>query len=248
MAYWDTLTREDILTKPIPVHELLPNSLYYPSSGFDGSVIKDCNTLAKDLGIFSFVYCDFARGEDELLREQQTMYGYQVFASRHVEKDELTPGGCVPLDLPPNFDPDQYTRFKHLWKSFAHWTVYERKAELSENHGPKRFSLLHIGGEGVATYQALYYSNKTTAKILAIIQDGHGYGLNWTSFVDVEGPLYWVINNNPYGMPEYIYYGGVGKDDKAYKILGWPGFIRERVIGMFYAEPATYCWVGFWKR
>jgi len=51
-----------------------------------------------------------------------------------------------------------------------------------ESYNPKRFSLLYIGGEGVATYQALYLSNRIKPKIVTVINPGTGFGLNWTDF------------------------------------------------------------------
>jgi hypothetical protein len=44
-------------------------------------------------------------------------------------------------------------------------------------HGPARFSLLFVGGEEVATYQALYWGNKVTATTIAIVQLGTGLAM-----------------------------------------------------------------------
>ena len=53
------LSNEDILNDVLPLHDILQNSVYYPSAGFDGGVIKHCNTRLKDEGIISFIYCDY---------------------------------------------------------------------------------------------------------------------------------------------------------------------------------------------
>jgi hypothetical protein len=102
--------------------------------------------------------------------------------------------------------------------------------------------LLYIGGEGVATYQALYWSNKTAPKALAIIQPGTGFGLNWTDFREQGAPLNWVVCNNPAGQqPDILYYGGIGKN---YAHFDWDGYQRFRIIQDYYGEGGE---VGVWQ-
>lgn len=84
-------------------------------------------------------------------------------------------------------------------------------------HGPVRFSLLFIGGEGVATYQALYWSNKTTAKAVAIIHPGTGSGFNWTNFLDGEKALGYTVTKNPYGQPDSMI-------SHSRELLHWHGY------------------------
>ena len=237
----DQLSKQDILEKPFPVKQLITNSLYYPSSGFDGGVIKDCNTKARDLKIQSFIYCDYATGYEKLKDQLNSFRGYHVFASRPVSKDELTPNGWQPK-LPPRINQRQYTRFRSTWKPFISWTVYERDEEFDADHGPSKFSLLYLGGEGVATYQALYWSNETAAKALAIIQPGTGFGLNWTDYTKPDGPLAWVVTNNPHGTPTILYYGGYLSN---YDDLKWEGYHKERVVKPYY--PSNKGEVGIWR-
>ncbi len=230
MSYLDTLTPEQITRGPLPLKDLLHNSLYYPSSGFDGGVIKDCNTLARNLNIVSFIYCDYAMGEATFKRYQDDFAGYHILATRSLTPRELTPNGWQPQP-PPRTDPQRYTRFRDKWQPFAHWTVYERDAHREETHGPKRFSLIYIGGEGVATYQAIYWSNRAAPRALAIIQPGTGFGLNWTDFTKKDGHLAWVVGQNPYGQPDTIYYGGIGDD---YSDFDWDHFVEIRCIRPYY--------------
>ncbi|WP_076791956.1 hypothetical protein [Chlorobium sp. KB01] len=232
MNWLDNITQEQIETGMFPLNEVLQNSFYYPSCGFDGGIIKDCNTIGRDLNIFSFVYCDYATGEQEFKQEQNTFLGYHVLGSRSVSHSELTPNGWRP-QFPPQFNLQDYQRYRDTWKPFINWTVYERDDNRDDNHGQKRFSLLYLGGEGVATYQALYWTNKIFPRALAIIQPGTGYGLNWTDFRDRNGALAWVINNNPVGQPELIYYGGYGN---GYSDFNWHGYVQSRIIRPYYNE------------
>ena len=232
MNWLNALSPESIAQQAFPLQEVLHNSFYYPSSWFDGGVVKDCNTLAKDLQINSFIYCDYAVGKAAFLQKQPTFVGYKVLASRNIATKELIPNGWHNI-LPPGVNRNDYQYYKNEWEQFIHWTVYEREQTRSEQHGPERFSLLYLGGEGVASYQALYWSNKAKPKALAIIQPGTGFGLNWTDFRDKDQALAWVVNQNPAGTPDLIYYGGVGKN---YHNLNWNNYQEQRTISSYYGK------------
>ena len=63
----------------------------------------------------------------------------------------------------------------------SHWAIFQRKPQTNHGHGPERFSLLFISGEGVATYQAIYFSNK--CRPMGIVLRGYsGFAGNWTKF------------------------------------------------------------------
>lgn len=232
MSYLDTITKQKIETELLPISEILQDSLYYPSCGFDGGVVKDCNTIGRDFRICNFIYCDYARGIQAFSEMQNTFIGYHILGSRSVRRSELIPAGWIP-SIPPNFDLAEYQRYKDEWKPFIHWTVYERDESRVEDHGPKRFSLLYLGGEGVATYQALYWTNKTCPKALAIIQPGNGFGHNWTNFKDKNASLAWVVYNNPAGIPQIIYYGGYCGP---YDDFDWSEYAELRIINSYYGN------------
>lgn len=78
MNWLDNITQEQIETGVFPLKEVLKNSFYYPSCGFDGGIVKDCNTRGRDLNIVSFVYCDYATGKEAFSQEQNTFLGYHV--------------------------------------------------------------------------------------------------------------------------------------------------------------------------
>lgn len=222
----ENLTTRTIQNKQLPINELLDNSFYYPSSGFDGGVIK---YYGKE--IQSFFYCDYATGGEALMSKLNNFLGYKLLGHRPIKQEELVPNGWK-MQPPPNFNLQRYYKYRDVFKKpFAHWAVYERLDSFSEIHGPNRFSLVYIGGEGVATYQALYWSNKKTAKALAIIQPGHGFGLNWTDFTKRDGALAWVVMNNPFGSPKIILHGGIGS---GYNDLDWEEYKLEKTINPYY--------------
>jgi len=45
--------------------------------------------------------------------------------------------------------------------------------------------------------------------------------------------LAWVVNNNPVGQPEFIYYGGYGN---GYSDFNWNGYVQSRIIKPYYNE------------
>lgn len=104
--------------------------------------------------------------------------------------------------------------------------------------------MLYIGGEGVATYQALYWANKKTAKAVAIIQPGTGFGFNWTDFRDRKGAFAWVVLQNEYGTPDTIFYGGI---NEGYDDFNWKDYQFEERIQPYYSGQQSGE-VTIWKR
>jgi hypothetical protein len=231
MNFLNHLKVDPVLSMPLPLQELLANSLFYPSCGFDGGVIKDCNTLRHSLGITSFIYCDYGISEEAFQFHQNSFAGYSVIGSRNLSISELIPNGWQ-QENPPSVEEKEYDQFRlNDITSFATWTIYERIAEETTSNKPKRFSLIYLSGEGVATYQALYWSNNEKPKAIAIIQPGTSFGCNWANFTNEDGPFGWVVKNNPTGIPKYIYNGGYGND---HPIEFWADFKLIDTIGNYY--------------
>ena len=204
---------------PLPLTELLQNSIYYPFSHFDGSVVK---AYGKDFQ--NFVYCDYGVTEADLVAKIETFRGYDVLTHRPVQKEELVPNGWkpqMPRHLLANYG--KYADWGVIKPPFAYWALYQRKPEYSDMHGPTQFSLLFVGGEGVATYQALYWSNGLTAKAIAIVQPGMGFGYNWTNFLDGSKTLGYVATENPHGQPDFIIACSP-------KLLNWPDYPRHSTM------------------
>ena len=73
--------------------DVLNDSLYYPSSGFDGSPMRHLSG-----NIHSFIYADYGVTSDELEEEVKTLgfLGYHKILSRSVTEKEPTPNGRQP--------------------------------------------------------------------------------------------------------------------------------------------------------
>ncbi len=183
-----------------PIASLLTYSIYYPASGFDGSIVKHYASTCSN-----FVYCDYGVKEDEFLKQIETFSGYDVLTYRPITQAELVPAGwqpTIPAHLLVNYD--KYAGMLADKPPFAYWVACQRKSGYDDEHGPLQFNLLFICGEGVATYQALYWSNRLTAKVVAVVRPGTGFGFNWTNFRDGQQALGYVVMKNPHGQPDYL--------------------------------------------
>ena len=183
----------------LPVAELLQGSVYYPASAIDGRPVKYLAGFSH-----SFVYADCNISQDALTRNLDTFKGYRRYHSRSVTREELCFKSFQPI-LPERTDGDpQRQHIQADFSPYALWAIYDRLPEFDEEHGPERFSLLFVGGDGVATFQSLYYSNQCTPSVIALIRCDAFTG-NWTQFFDPKTILARSVMQNPYGTPDYMF-------------------------------------------
>ena len=216
-----TLTREDILGKRIPMKELLENSVYYPACYSDGRPIKYCNTIWRKLGVNSFVYCDFAMSEGEAVHQLGTINGYHVLAHRSLTRNEYIPEGWR-LELGGRERNRYYDTFLGSAREFppyAHWAVFERDPGKDILHGPERFSLLYVGGEGLATFQQLYCHHHVAPEMLCFIQCW-GFAGNWTDFTAPGAAFATTLKRHPECIPECVCIGSYNEISGVLRVIG----------------------------
>lgn len=184
-----------------PINELLSESVYYPACEFDGRVIHFL------VGNFhSFVYVDYGVDSTEARNRVDGFRGYERIFFRAVTAGELRPTGWTPQPLLPiDGNPQSFQDYRK--PPFAYWAILQRQEGLDDKHGPKHFSLLYVGGDGAATFDALYW-NKASPALIAVFQ--HGFGCNWTQFEDSQQILGRLVLGNPAGRPTYLLHGGGG--------------------------------------
>lgn len=199
------LTREQIESSPIPMDELLKDSVYYPASRTDGRPIQYSNTIWRQLGVNSFVYCDFDVSERELMSDMQGMCGYRVFAHRRLRPEEYIPTDWK-LEMAGDRYWDSFLGTKNGPKHYAHWIVFERKETKDVMHGPARFSFLFVCGEGLATFQQLYCSRRIAPRMLCFIQCW-GFAGNWTNFTGCGAPFHRTLMKYRDCIPEWLCVG-----------------------------------------
>ena len=211
------LTSDAIKHQPIPLFDLLRESLYYPSCGFDGDPIKHLGG-----NVLSFVYVDYGHTRDAFMSALR-FTGYEPVAHRFVTESELSPDGYGTLKLCLG-EGNTLRYHDYIKKPFCVWSVFQRRGEFPAMHGPIRFSLLFICADGVATFEALYVANRVAPKVVAVIQPGHAFGYNWTDFTDPEQVFARTVLANPAGQPEMILFGGIGSDWRLYESPCWPTY------------------------
>lgn len=192
-----------------PRESLLEGSLFYPACGFDGSPVRRWQ-----LGFVSFVFCDFSVSEDDLngALTAKPFLGYREFSRRNLTHGDLSPLRVLDGDSDlsdvrkPMAEKNRYiemvnSALRENPKLFATWFVFERMCNCGPEHGPERFSLIYIRGEGAATYDALYNMNNLLPGGVCIIRPGTGFGGNYQNFHAV---LWEVINSNRRGLPKIL--------------------------------------------
>jgi hypothetical protein len=203
-----------------PLKAVLEHSLYYPASGFDGRPVQFLAGL-----VHSFIYVDYGVGQDRLHEalEENGFSGYRILGRKRLSQADLVPQGWTPT-VPSRFRENvlrgQGTVRSFAQAPFAEWLIFGREAGFGQEHGPDRFSLVYLGADGVATYQALYHTNRVAPLAVAIIQPGTGFGGNYTDFKKPEGFFAWTVLRAGSGpVPEYLVCGGMGLD---YERSFWP--------------------------
>jgi len=205
------------------IRDVLSRSLYYGASSRDGDPVRYLGGF-----VHSFIYVDFVFTRDEvwnsLHHEHRGFKGYDLVVCRDISLIELVPDGWVPINPDISRDGNPLLHFDWWKERFAIWAILERKAEFGEDFGPERLSFLYINGDAVATFQALYHGNRRAPEVVAIIQPGLGFGGNWTDFHNPEKIFGRSVLQNPHGKPNYILYGGWGRN---YRPCCWPDYDKE---------------------
>lgn len=229
---------DSIENEVFPLEDVLRESLYYPSSSFDGDPIKFFGG-----NVMSFIYVDYGHSQEEFNNALLSpgFLGYEPIASREVIETELAPNGWNPSISPAS---RERIRARPLSgeRPFCRWTIFQREKTLSDDHGPFRFSLLYLYADGVAAFQALYVSNKLVPKAVAVIQPGHSFGGNWTDFTNPEKIFAKSVMANPSGKPEWILYGGIGPRN-GYRKPCWPFY----QVNIGFVEKTGGGSIGIWS-
>ncbi|MBM3330101.1 MAG: hypothetical protein FJY67_11640 [Calditrichaeota bacterium] len=230
------------LASPFPAPDALSGCVYYPSCGFDGRPIQYCGGFTH-----SFVYVDYGYSRDRVfdeLHREGAFRGYRIAGCREVARSELV-GPCawevIQPDKQRDGDPVRY--IDHIKPPFALWAILDRLPHFGAEHGPVRLSLLYIGGEAVASYQALFYSHGIAPAMVAIIQPGEGFGYNWTNFFDSRGIFARTVCGSAGGQPGYLLVGGIGRDSDGYREPFWLDYGE---LLHFWKSDDGY--LGLWRR
>lgn len=210
---------------PFPRRDFFNSRIvYYPGSRTDGHPLR---IFGKAHTAHCFVYCDnslSAEGvEDQLEHVQHPGHptGYKKLAGLIVPENELTPIGWTPHPhikaMVRDASYPDFATSEPNGGSFAYWAVLERTDDFGEDHGPKRISILHIGGEGIATFDAFFCQKEFTLPYAILLHD-HGCGGSWAKFGGEVSPLWKLASEQGGQLPRWLLV--------AHNTKPWPGYVK----------------------
>lgn len=184
-------------------------TVYYPGAGDDGHPVSLC---ARAHAAHAFVYVDYGVPQETIRKQVHTFRGYEVEHLEEVSELTLRPGGWTEHIDRSELRPGAYD-FASV-EPFGLFAVLRRSETFEDAHGPRRLAILFVGGDGYATFDALYcQEDGTPAPFLIVIQDG-GFSGNFDRFG--AGGLLEYIARGRGVLPEWLL---VGKPSSA-----WPGY------------------------
>lgn len=220
---------ERSLDGPLPVDDLLVDSVYYPGSGTDGDPILYLATY-----FWSFVYADYGytpASVREALRAG-AFGDYRLLGHRAVTEEELPlirwnseTGGRLAYGVPVENNAPPF--FRRGECPFAEWALLEDR----RTRPARVISLLFIGADGVTLFDKLYADRDIAPACICVIQAPPAMGgFNWTNFEDENGELMQSLRRVSSGLPRFLLYGGSGNPEwykkpcwSAYRLrLAWP--------------------------
>lgn len=179
--------------------------VYYPGSGFDGEAVR---LFASTKSAHCFLYADYMIQKQSLLQklEQEggAFTGYQTIARVHLTDQEIAARYWVQHAYDkPTTKPIKYMFAQEMQSApFAFLEVLERKPEFNESFGAERIAILFVGGDGVATYDALFCQQDSKPLFALVLQD-HGFGGNYTLFG--KGGIMHDIAKQCQKHPQYLW-------------------------------------------
>ena len=195
-------------------------TVYYPGSGFDGQPVKLC---AKAHAAHSFIYVDYGVERSDIAKQiadsAEGFRGYAVGHQEAVEETRLRPGGWR-----HHVDPSKVDRNAYQFASvtpFAWLVVLCREGDYDDAHGPERLAILFLGGDGFATFDALYCQADATPAPYLVYAKDHGCGGNWNRFG--RGGLLEYLATTADRRPKYLLAAGNAKRWAGYEDTGAEG-------------------------
>ncbi|MCY4485656.1 MAG: hypothetical protein OXF11_00860 [Deltaproteobacteria bacterium] len=199
-------------------------TVYYPGCGTDGHPVAICNPAH---AAHTFVYVDYRVSEQTVRdcvyrRTGPGVHGYEAEHEEEVAEAILHPGGWTPhvaeRELDKAADWADESRFRL-------YLVLKRDKDHDDTHGPERFAILFIGGDGHAMYDALYCQEDGTRPPFLLLFHDYGWDENYDKF-GADGLLERIAFDRGV-YPEWLL---VGLNERQFE--PWEGYLD---VG---AEPA----------
>jgi len=153
--------------------------VFYPGSYVDGQGVRTFNKCQYS---HVFLYVDYLPSKNETyksLTQDGAFKGYKLLDIQEIREKDFHIGSWAPHVHPTDEEMEFQKRFAKN-KPYCFAAIYERKDEYGEDFGSKRFCLIYLYADGIATYDALF-ANKHHAPTAFILQE-HGFGGNYNRF------------------------------------------------------------------
>lgn len=155
--------------------------VYYPGAGYDGQPIKTFNIAHY---AHAFFYVDYGISREQILEaltDDHALNGYKNIGIIEYQEKDMSPHGWKRhYTLTPEEMREMESLHISSSGSYCLVFVFEREANLTDEHGCDRFAVITLKGDAIATYDALFVNNNKVPDVL-ILQD-HGYGCNYNCF------------------------------------------------------------------
>jgi hypothetical protein len=164
---------------PLDFENIIRSRLvYYPGAGEDGQPVR---LFAGSGSAHCFLYVDYGMTREavEAALANPGFSGYHIIGNADFAQTDLTPQGWQPVSNPgqirntiplPNIQP--YCIIK----------IFERNEGLDETHGVRRFAVVFLCGDGIASYNAIWDPRYRRPAPFAIVLQDHGFGGNYDKF------------------------------------------------------------------
>ena len=155
-------------------------TVYYPGYGNDGHPVEIC---AQAHAAHAFVYVDYGVSRESVRdyvyhRGDPGFHGYDVEHEEEVPEAVLRPRGWTPYDQEAYSKAAEWSRVD----PFRLYVVLSRDTDHDHCWGPERLAILFVGGDGHATYDALYCQGDGTPPPFLVLLQDHGWGENYDRF------------------------------------------------------------------
>lgn len=161
----------------------------YPGAGGDLETIDVC---IKTSCVHLFLYVDYDAYNERSVEKadcKKFFDGYHVIDTVDIPEHEIFKQGYHPI---------QKEIFSCIMK------IFERDEGLTDEHGPKRFAIVFLCADGIASYESIFCRENIQAPFIAVIED-YGSGNNYDRF-SRGGKLERIaISNNVF--PKFIFLG-----------------------------------------
>ena len=209
-------------------------SVYYPGAGFDGQPIHTFNAAH---AAYLYIYADYGVEKQKIESKLDSFNGYKAIGKHDIALNQLAPAWRPHIRMTKEL-VEESRRWAKV-SPYCFMVVFERKEKFTSDHGAKRFAVIFIGGDGIASYDALFGNRNMIAPLAVVLQD-HGFGGNYSSFG--RDSIMEEIAKNSGVYPELLLVGTNCTE-------AWHGFCPANspgVLGGMYREPRQLfcrsCW------